>query len=232
VSPRAHVVTEQHILDDQRDSAEKLGTTGSGIGPCYSDKASRVGMRADSILPPERLWDEQLSGEILCEGAQGIWLDLDWGNYPYVTSSTTLPYGACSLGFPTQKIRRIYGAAKIYDTRSGVDPDFPDTLLDDPVLARIGEVGDEYGVTTGRRRKVKWLDLPKLVHSINMTGTTHVIISKCDVLEEVGEFRLQEQGRVIEFRAFSDMRLRIKRKILAQCPLVSKVLFSQSAASV
>ena len=155
VSPRAHVVTEEHILKDKRESAKRLGTTGSGIGPCYSDKARRIGVRADSILLRERLWDEQLSGEILCEGAQGIWLDLDWGNYPYVTSSTTLPYGACSLGFPTQKIRRIYGAAKIYDTRSGIDPEFPDTLLEDSVLARIGEVGAEYGVTTGRRRKVK-----------------------------------------------------------------------------
>ena len=80
--------------------------------------------------------------------------DINMGDYPYVTSSEPLPYAACSLGFPTQKINRIYGAAKIYDTRSGEDPLFPSSLLRDRVLVRIADVGSEYGVTTGRRRKV------------------------------------------------------------------------------
>ena len=82
------------------------------------------------------MWDEKLFGTVLCEGAQGIWLDIDHGLYPYVTSSTTLPYGACSIGFPPQKIRRIWGAAKIYDTKSGEDPRFPDTLFENELLLK------------------------------------------------------------------------------------------------
>ena len=67
--------------------------------------------------------NEELYGTILCEGAQGFWLDINYGNYPFVTSSVTLPYSACSLGFPPCKINTIYGAAKIYDTRVGYDPE-------------------------------------------------------------------------------------------------------------
>ena len=94
------------------------------------------------------IWDGVLYGNVLCEGAQGVWLDINHGNYPYVTSSNPLPYGACSLGFPPQKIRNIYGAAKIYDTRVGKDPDFPDELLNDKELAKIGEVGEEFGAVS------------------------------------------------------------------------------------
>ena len=82
---------------------------------------------------------------------------------PYVTSSYTLPYSACSLGFPPQVIRRIYGAAKSYDTRVGVDPDFPDSLLEDETLNKIAIVGDEFGTTTGRARKVNWLNVEGLL---------------------------------------------------------------------
>ena len=95
-----------------------------------------------------------MAGNILCEGAQGVWLDMDAGNYPYVTSSTTLPYGACSLGFPAQKINRVWGAAKMYDTRSGEDPLFPDSLFQNEDLERVALTGCEYGVTTGRSEKL------------------------------------------------------------------------------
>ena len=130
------------------------------------------------------VWDEKLYGNILCEGAQGVWLDIIQGNYPYVTSSNPLPYGACSLGFP-QKIRNIYGAIKIYDTRAGKDPDFPDELFDDKDLNKIGELGEEYGVTTGRKRAVNWLNVDKLVKSINMTGCTNLVISKIDIFKRI-----------------------------------------------
>ncbi len=143
VSPRAHIVTDKHITTDKKKLAKKLGTTSKGIAPCYSDKMARTGQLAKDVLPEELIWDEQLSGRILCEGAQGYYLDIDHGNYPYVTSSITLPYGACSLGFPPQKIRRIWGIAKLYDTRSGVDPLFPDKLLKDKELAKLGDLGGE-----------------------------------------------------------------------------------------
>ena len=99
-----------------------------------------------------------------------MWLDITQGNYPYTTSSTTLPYAACSLGFPPQLINIIYGAAKIYDTRAGNDPDFPDELHDDPELIKVGTVGNEIGTTTGRTRTVNWLNMDKLIKSITPTG--------------------------------------------------------------
>ena len=108
ISPKAHLVTEEHVRDDRKETYIKLGTTARGIGPSYASKASRKGVRVSSVEElKEYIWDEVLYGNVLCEGAQGFWLDLDYGNYPYVTSSTTLPYAACSLGFPPQKIRKI-----------------------------------------------------------------------------------------------------------------------------
>jgi adenylosuccinate synthase len=232
VSPRCHIVTDEHISFDKQRLAGKLGTTGRGIAPAYSAKAARTGVLAESVLDKSVIWDEQLEGNILCEGAQGVWLDLDWGNYPYVTSSTTLPYAACSIGFPPQKIRKIFGAAKIYDTRSGEDPMFPNDLLEDEVLSSIGQVGQEYGVTTGRRRKVNWLNLDLLIKSIQITGTTNLIISKCDVLDEVGVFKLFYEGKLVEFADLKEMTDFILQNLSNECPLLREVVYSSSPEKV
>ena len=232
VSPRAHIVTEEHIEEDKAKLAQSLGTTSSGIAPCYSAKAARKGVLAKDVFDKKFLWDERLSGNILCEGAQGIWLDLDWGNYPYVTSSTTLPYAACSLGFPTQKIRNIFGAAKMYDTRSGVDPLFPEKLLESAALSLLGEIGQEYGVTTGRRRKVNWLDLTKLIKAVNITGTTHLIISKCDIIQEIGIYRMFTDGLLREFKSTQHMIDHIQKTIKEECPLIKEIKFSYSPNGV
>lgn len=232
VSPRCHIVTDEHISFDQQRLAGKLGTTGRGIAPAYSAKAARTGILAESVLDKSVIWDEQLEGNILCEGAQGVWLDLDWGNYPYVTSSTTLPYAACSIGFPPQKIRKIFGAAKIYDTRSGEDPMFPNNLLEDEVLASIGQVGQEYGVTTGRRRKVNWLNLDLLIKSIQITGTTNLIISKCDVLDEVGIFKLFYEGKLVVFADLKEMTDFVLQNLSNECPLLREVVYSSSPEKV
>ena len=114
ISPKAHIITAKHIKEDKEKHKDTIGTTGKGIGPCYRDKYARIGKRVEDFLENFRgyVWDENLYGNILCEGAQGVWLDIIQGNYPYVTSSNPLPYGACSLGFPPQKIRNIYGALK------------------------------------------------------------------------------------------------------------------------
>tara|TARA_Y100000593_G_C4307940_1_gene336741 strand:- start:1024 stop:2025 length:1002 start_codon:yes stop_codon:yes gene_type:complete len=233
ISGRAHIVTDDHLTTDLLTLKGKLGTTGSGIAPCYAAKAARTGTLAkDAPLLSRFIWDNNLSGNILCEGAQGVWLDLDWGNYPYVTSSTTLPYAACSLGIPPQKIRRIFGAAKIYDTRSGIDPLFPEELLEDPDLLKIADAGDEYGVTTGRRRKVNWLNLSSLITAINITGTTHVVISKCDVLEETGEFKLFEEDTLIKFKSLCKMRDYISGRIDEECELVNVIKYSKCPKSI
>jgi len=189
IHPNAHVITNDHISYDVNVLQPKLGTTGQGIGPCYADKMIRTGLQVKNHLSKHYIWDGKIEGKILCEGAQSIWLDINHGNYPYVTSSETFPHNACSLGFSPKKIRDIIGVAKIYDTKSGVDPLFPPTLWEDETFKKIAEVGQEFGTTTGRPRLVNWLNLKKLVEAINLSGVTKLIINKCDVLEEVGEFR-------------------------------------------
>ena len=232
VAHNCHIVTEKHIAFDKKHLANKLGTTGRGIGPCYADKAARAGVLAVDVLEKEFIWDGELEGNLLCEGAQGVWLDLNSGLYPYVTSSITLPYGACSIGFPTQKINKVWGAAKIYDTKSGEDPRFPARLLEDPVLKMLADLGEEYGVTTGRRRKVNWLNLDMLINAINVTGTTHLVISKCDVIKKLGQLRLHYGGKLVRFLSLDEMTNFIERNVRESSPLLEYVRFSHSPEEI
>ena len=223
VHPSCHIVLPEHIELDKQNLAAKLGTTSKGIAYAYASKAARTGVLAQSVLDEKLLWRDKLAGIILCEGAQGAWLDQDHGYYPYVTSSTTLPYGACSIGFPPQKIKNIYGCAKAYDTRSGEDPIFPNSLLNDPLLTKLGELGEEIGVTTGRRRKVNWLNLDRLITAINLTGSTEVIIRKCDILDQLGVYRLFKMGLMYDFKTFNQMEMFLRSHVLASCPLVKDI---------
>jgi adenylosuccinate synthase len=232
VSPKCHLVTDEHIEFDKNNLASKLGTTSKGIAPAYAAKAARTGIQAKGHIPKNLLWDNNLHGTILCEGAQGVWLDINQGLYPYVTSSETLPYAACSIGFPPQKIRKIFGAAKIYDTRSGEDPRFPASLFDNPTLLRLADLGKEFGVTTGRRRKVNWLNLDMLIDSINITGTTDLIISKCDIIDELGEFNIFFNERLVNFKDLLDMRVAIEDAVHELCPLVESIKFSYSPEKI
>lgn len=226
VSPRAHMVTDAHISKDKRKLAKKLGTTSKGIAPSYADKMARVGVLAKDALPAELIWDEVLYGKILCEGAQGFYLDIDHGNYPYVTSSTTLPYGACSLGIPPQKIRKIYGTCKVYDTRSGVDPLFPTSLLDDPDLSMLGDLGEEYGVTTGRRRIVNWFNLDMMLNAVKISGATDIIFNKADILKKFGKYKLFHDNKLKEFNRWDDFTSYISEQIGESRSLVNNVHFS------
>lgn len=205
ISPNAHIITEDHITYDKQHLSH-LGTTAQGIAPCYSDKMLRRGKRAIDVVESNWIWNGELHGKVLCEGAQSVWLDIDHGDYPYVTSSTTMPYGACSLGFSPKKIRRIIGVAKAYDTKSGIDPLFPTTLWDDPVLNKIIELGGEYGSTTGRKRLVNWLNLDKLKKAILLSGCTELIINKYDVLQQVNEYKVIHGNELQNFANFSDMK--------------------------
>ena len=242
VSPYVHIINSSHKDDDNKKYKGSQGSTGKGIAPCAKDKYARIGNRLIDIIDNQdyfndlkyfdrklHIMNESLYGDILCEGAQGFWLDIDHGNYPYVTSSITLPYSACSLGFPPQKIKNIYGAAKIYDTRVGVDPDFDDSLLNDEDLNSIALIGNEFGTVTGRGRKVNWLNLEKLIDAINISGTNVVIISKTDVLEKLGKFKLSDNTT---FENLENMKIHIKNKLLSSCSLLVKVIFSDSPSSV
>ena len=229
ISPKAHIVTDEHIMEDMNKLNKPQGTTGRGIAPCYSDKYKRIGKQAKDIdILQSFLWNEKLYGNVLCEGAQGFWLDITQGNYPYTTSSTTLPYGACSLGFPPQKIRNIYGAMKIYDTRSGTDPFFPEKLLKDEELSRIIDLGEEYGVTTGRKRKVNWLNLDYMIDAINISGTTHLIISKIDILEKLKLFKLYYKSIIINFDTINEMKHFISEILITECKMIKKIMFSNN----
>lgn len=213
ISPKAHIITERHIKYDLQFLKPKLGTTGQGIAPAYADKMLRVGKLAKDYIDSKYIWDGELYGDILCEGAQSFWLDINYGDYPYVTSSETLPYSACSLGFSPKKIRDIIGVAKIYDTKSGVDPLFPETLWQDPELSMLIETGQEFGSTTGRRRIANWLNLNKLIDAIKISGVTNLIINKCDILEKIHTYKLFQNNNLYKFNTLQSMESFIRSQL-------------------
>jgi adenylosuccinate synthase len=232
VSPKAHIITDKHVEEDKKHY-QSQGTTSKGIAPCYRDKYARIGIQAKDVPFFEPfLWNESLEGRILCEGAQGFWLDINQGNYPYTTSSVTLPYGACSLGFSPKRIRRIYGCSKIYDTRAGTDPLFPETLLEDPELRSIIEHGKEFGTTTGRMRKVNWLNLDKLIQAIQISGTTYLILSKLDVLETVQLFKLFHHNQLHSFDTMEQMKDYINNILSKECSELEEILYSNDPEKV
>ncbi|KAG5421150.1 ADE12 [Candida metapsilosis] len=248
VSSRAHLVFDFHQRTDKLKEAElsenkkSIGTTGKGIGPTYSTKASRSGIRVHHLVNPDpKAWDEfktrymrlvesrmKRYGEfdynyeeelaryakyreelrpfvvdtveymheaivnkkkILIEGANALMLDIDFGTYPYVTSSSTGIGGVLTgLGIPPKTIRNIYGVVKAYTTRVGEGP-FPTEQLNS-VGETLQDVGAEYGVTTGRKRRCGWLDLVVLRYSTLINGYTSLNITKLDVLDKFKEIKV------------------------------------------
>lgn len=236
ISKKAHLIMPTHrVLDAAIEASKgknKVGTTGKGIGPTYTDKVSRTGLRVGDILDNfeekyaahkaahlktiaslgytdfditevEKTWMEGIeylkqfklidseveinkvlrSGkDILCEGAQGTMLDVDFGSYPFVTSSNTICAGACTgLGVGPNRIGNVYGIMKAYCTRVGAGP-FPTELFDE-TGAKIRELGHEYGAVTGRERRCGWCDLVQLKYSVMVDGVTELIMMKSDVLD-------------------------------------------------
>ena len=144
--------------------------------------------------------------KILAEGAQGSLLDIDFGTYPYVTSSNTTSAGACTgLGIPPNRIGNVYGIFKAYTTRVGSGP-FPTELFDE-TGERIGKIGHEFGATTGRARRCGWLDLVSLKHSINVNGVTELIMMKGDVLSGLEKLKIctkyRYKNEIIEHLPFT-----------------------------
>jgi adenylosuccinate synthase len=232
ISPKTHIITEKHIQYDLQILKQKLGTTGQGIAPAYSDKMLRVGKLARDYIDKQYIWDGELYGNILCEGAQSFWLDINYGDYPYVTSSETLPYSACSLGFSPKKVREIIGVAKIYDTKSGVDPLFPETLWEEPELNMIIEMGQEFGSTTGRRRIVNWLNLNRLIDAIKISGVTKLIINKCDVLEKIHTYKLFQNNNLYKFNALQSMESFIRNQLNHAINEPLEIIFSGNKENI
>ena len=258
ISDRAHLIMPYHkILDSLKEKARgknDIGTTGKGIGPCYTDKIERCGIRVCDLMHKEvfkeklqenikmkndiitkvfggekldfeaiykeylafgermapfvtdisvRVYDEiKAEKTVLFEGAQGMLLDIDYGTYPFVTSSNTVA-GAVSTGAgvgPTM-ITSAVGVAKAYTTRVGKGP-FPTELLDQ-MGDFIREKGHEFGVTTGRARRCGWLDLVILKTSARVSGLTSFAVTKIDTLAGIDKLMIcvgyKFNGKVIDY---------------------------------
>jgi len=201
VDKRVHLITESHLFEEQNES--EIGTTKKGNGPAYRDKYNRKGNRVENEpLLNDYIVDiyDELHGEgeckVLFEGAQGFELDVDWGDYPYVTSSHCTAGSACLNGVPPTKIRNIYGIAKVYETYVG-SKKFEGN---DSIFSTIRESGSEYGATTGRPRQINWLNLDKLQKAISINGVTHLIFNKLDILEKVNTFKLYKDNNIHSFK--------------------------------
>jgi adenylosuccinate synthase len=200
IANNTHIITDSHLTEDGVET--RIGTTRRGNGPAYRDKYDRRGVRASEIteLKPYLIdvYDEFYGRDdcrILFEGAQGFYLDVDWGDYPYVTSSHCTIGSAIMNGVPPQKIRQVWGAAKIYETYVGLKKFEPE----DSVFQKIRELGAEFGATTGRPRQCNWLNLDNLQKAIQINGVTDLVISKMDVLARAERWALYHRGAKIEF---------------------------------
>lgn len=244
ISKKAHLIMPTHrLLDAALEAAKgksKIGTTGKGIGPTYTDKVSRNGLRLgdtlhdfekkyaahrdahlarlaalgatpdpDALRALEERWMDAIAylkkydiidsehavnhaldagKSVLCEGAQGTMLDVDFGSYPFVTSSNTICAGACTgLGIAPRRIGEVFGIFKAYCTRVGAGP-FPTELFDE-TGRRIRDLGHEYGAVTGRERRCGWIDLVALRYAIMLNGVTQLIMMKSDVLDGFDEIK-------------------------------------------
>ena len=224
VSNACHVITKEAIDYDTNNNV--VGTTGSGIGYTYSQKMLRLGKRAEDLreelenmgvqlVDMRKFWKMKFDRTIyrvLLEGAQGFELDINWTNhYPYCTSSNCTLSGAINVGIPIRKIRHIYGISKIYDTYVGNMKFQPE---DDEDLVKIGDVGNEYGSTTGRRRQCNYLNLDNLIDAIFINQCTHCIINKTDIIETVGVYKLYHNSELVSFKNLESMKEYISRYLL------------------
>ena len=280
ISRNTHLITPAHVALDKANEArrgnEAIGTTLRGIGPAYTDKTGRIGLRAELFDDPEALADEiqkhihtkneiltkiygaepvaatavaaqfadyaqklqphlidgsvliddvlQRGGNVLAEGAQGTFLDLDHGTYPYVTSSPPTAGGVLvGLGVGPNKVGRVVGIAKAFTSRVGSGP-FPCELAGEDAIRLRGtgdKPWDEFGTTTGRPRRVGWLDLVMLRHAVRVNGLTEIVITKLDILSGIAELPVcvayELEGKQIEHYP-TDIR------VLAKCKPIYEVL--------
>ena len=201
IASNAHIVTAEHIAEDGKDT--RIGTTKTGNGPAYSSKYSRKGKRAieEEELRPfmtdiyKEFYNSDTPIKILAEGAQSFNLDIDWGDYPYVTSSHCGIGGLLNNGFHHGHIGSVYGVVKAYDTYVGAKSFQPAGA----VFNRIQEAGQEFGATTGRKRQVNWLNWDIIERGIKMNGVNTLIVNKGDVLEKIGAWGIYKHNTLIEF---------------------------------
>ena len=230
IAQNAHVITPQHRAEDKKIGG-KIGTTGSGNGPAYRAKYGRTGVRAMDVrvfkpylIDLYHTWHSGKNVTILAEGAQGFGLDIDWGDYPFVTSSHCTTAGALLNGLPPTAIRNVWGVAKIYETYVGSKKFQPK----DDVFNKIGDVGEEFGAVTGRRRQTNWMNMQTLERAIRINGVTHIVFSKVDVLRTVGQWAVIDKEKVVRFKKEKAM-LDFVTKRLREIGIARKnIFFSES----
>ena len=198
IAENAHIITQEHIEEDSKDTT--IGTTRTGNGPCYRDKVARTGIRAKDVpeLAPYLVNMHDLihsePKKFLAEGAQGYWLDVDFGDYPYVTSSNTGVGAVLNNGFNYKQVRDVVGVIKCYSTYVGAKG----YQKDDERFEQLREIGQEYGATTGRPRQIDWLNIQEVITACQMNGVTKLIINKMDVLRQVvSAWNYYENGMLI-----------------------------------
>jgi len=230
IANNTHIITQANRAEDKKRGG-KIGTTGSGNGPAYRNKYGRTGVRAEKVkrLKPYliNMYEEWYSGKpvnILAEGAQGFGLDIDWGDYPFVTSSHCTTAGALLNGLPPTSVRDVWGVAKIYETYVGSKKFQPTGK----VLDQIGDIGEEYGATTGRRRQVNWMNIQTLERAIRMNGVSHVVFNKIDVLRQVGQWAVIDKNKVARFKSENAMQDFILKRLAGLGIKKSHVFFSES----
>jgi len=230
VAENAHIITDAHKEEDRREGV-RIGTTARGNGPAYREKYGRTGKRALEV--PELklylidLYKEWYSGSavnILAEGAQGFGLDIDWGDYPFVTSSHCTTAGALLNGLPPGAVREVWGVAKVYETYVGGKKFQPEG----DVFDKIAEVGEEFGATTGRRRQTNWMSMQTLERAIRINGVTHVVFNKVDVLRTVSEWAVYDEGKKIPFDNTEAMNEFITKRLLSLGVAKENIFFSES----
>jgi adenylosuccinate synthase len=247
IAKNAHIVTDDILAGEKSEKA--IGTTKQGIGPTYAAKAARTGIRAESVpeLAPyiidmyevpygdkAKQRSQKNPSVVLAEGAQGFGLDIDWGDYPYVTSSHCTVAGALTNGFTHRDVRHVWGVAKVYETYVGSKTFEPTDSADTHLFQKLRELGGEYGATTGRPRQCNWLSMPLLRQAVQMNGVSHIVFNKMDILESLGTFAVYEAGpkkqslKKISFKTHKQFEAYITTE-LQKLGLVKKnIFFSRS----
>ena len=236
IDKRTNIISGQHLSEDSNEVS--IGTTRRGNGPAYRDKYARKNLRFGNFDS----WDncffevidvyEELHGEkecrVLMEGAQAVGLDIDWGDYPYVTSSHCGVAGAIQNGVPFNKVRNVYGVAKAYDTYVG-NKKFE---TDDPVFEKIRNEGMEFGTTTGRPRQVGFLDLDLLQRSAILNGVTHIVLNKVDILEKVNTWKVVKGKEVLDLKNKTEFTRAISSLLMKNVQTLKNIHFSESPKDI
>ena len=233
IARNAHVITKKHKNEDAKETA--IGTTKRGNGPAYRDKYARLGTRAEDVpeLKPYLIdlyeeFHKNKNVKILGEGAQGFGLDIDWGDYPFVTSSHCTVAGALLNGIPPQAVKSVWGVAKMYETYVGNKKFEPR----DAIFKKIRALGEEYGATTGRPRQCNWLNIDLLERAIRLNGVTHIVFNKIDILKAVGQWAILEKGKRKRFKSEAEMKKFLYTRLQA-CGIARRnVFFSASKEKI